>query len=101
MERALCFNLSFARELGVVSSAEEVARRGVEAVIHGDAECTPGLLNSIFATLPAFASRPIARAMFADAPWLSGVGKGVPALAAVAAVQLAPQPALAASLADE
>eukprot|EP00931_Biecheleriopsis_adriatica_P110826 TRINITY_DN85158_c0_g1_i1.p1 TRINITY_DN85158_c0_g1~~TRINITY_DN85158_c0_g1_i1.p1 ORF type:complete len:414 (-),score=66.33 TRINITY_DN85158_c0_g1_i1:5-1114(-) len=70
MERALCFNFPMARTLGIVLSAEEVARSGVAAVLNGDDECIPGLLNSVFSVLPKWLSGPLADAMFSDAPWL-------------------------------
>jgi len=103
MERALCFNLPLARELGVVSTAEDVAERAVEAALRGDAECIPGALNAFFAGLPAWVSGPIAEAMFADAPWLRGDRptrtESLAPVAAVALVLAAPHMAHAAGTA--
>lgn len=98
MERALCFNVPLARELGIVSSSEFVAEQGVQAVLRGDAECVPGLLNTIVTLLPTFASRALAELSFADAPWLAD-GDLKRASAAGAGIVLAStsclQPALA------
>lgn len=70
MQRSVCFNVPFARELGVVSSADFVAECGVQALLRGDSECVPGFLNTIVTLLPTFASRAIAEISFSDAPWL-------------------------------
>lgn len=89
MDRALCFRLPYAREMGVILQADEVARTGLEATLRGDAECIPGFFNAMYATLPEFVRQPVGALMMNEAPAFLQEKRLAAALPAVALPQAA------------
>ena len=63
-------NVDLARRLGVMMGADRVAAAGVQAMLAGRAECTPGFLNRAMAVLAAATPQPVVDLVRRRAPWL-------------------------------
>jgi short-subunit dehydrogenase len=62
--------VDLARRLGVMMDADRVARAGVDAMLRGRAECTPGLVNRALRTLAVLTPQPVVDLVRRRAPWL-------------------------------
>jgi len=60
----------WARRLGVMMSAEEVAQAGLEAMFAGEAECVPGRLARVLAAVGAAMPQASIDVLRRHAPWL-------------------------------
>jgi short-subunit dehydrogenase len=62
--------VGLATRLGVMMSAERVAREGVEAMLRGDAECVPGAVNRVVTSAVGLVPQGAIDALRRYGPWL-------------------------------